>query len=177
MMHFTIVHTITLIILFIIFGLLCFVSFKTVEKKLFIPIVLTNFIAISMLAVFAMIALDKYTKKARIENFTQKRILRNETIVFRGIIRNIGKFTIGKCVLEIKLVNNPVSSKKLGSGDVFKPTSGLNFLKKDGKSSTVKEEFVIARDLKAKKFKTFTLTMAFPPYFSKASEYHYLSCH
>ncbi len=177
MIYFTIVHIITLAILFALFILLGFAAYKQKNKKLFWSIIFANTLVISMLAVFLMIVLDKYTKKARIENFSQKRILINETIVFKGKIRNIGKFQIGTCRLEIKLVNNPITSKKLGSSDLFKPTSGLDFLKKDEKSSTVKHEFVIAKNLKPKELKNFSVAMPFPPYFSKASEHHYLRCH
>lgn len=139
--------------------------------------IFANFIVTATLAVFSMLVLDKYTKKARVENLDQKRILRNETITFTGKIRNIGKFTIGKCVYEIKLVNDPVTARKLGGSDVFKPTTGFSFGKSDEKSSTVSKKFVIAKNLKPKELKNFTISMPYPPYFSKASVHPYLRCH
>ncbi len=177
MTYFTIIHIIVLATLFVLFLLLGFLAFKQKDKKLFWSIIFANTLVISMLAVFFMIVIDKYTKIARIENFSQQRVLRNETIVFKGKIRNIGKFQIGKCYLEIKLVSNPVSSKQLGSADLFKPTSGLSFFKNDEKSSTIRHEFIIAQNLKPRELKNFSVSMPFPPYFSKPSEHHYLRCH
>lgn len=177
MTYFTIVHIITLLILLVFFVLLFLVALRETRKKVFWAMIFANFLVVSTLAVFSMLVLDKYTKKARIENFSQRRVLRNETIVFTGKIRNIGKFTIGKCKLEIRLVNNPITSKKLGSSDVFKPTTGLDFATKQGKASTVKKIFVIAKGLKSKELKNFSVSMPYPAYFAKASAHHYLRCH
>lgn len=177
MTYFTIVHVITLLILFVFFVLLFMVSLRETRKKIFWAMIFANFLVVTTLAVFSMLVLDKYTKKARIENLNQKRVLMNETIVFSGQIRNIGRFKIGKCNLEVKLVNNPITSKKLGSSDVFKPTAGFEFMKKNSKSSTVKKVFTIAKGLKPKELKNFSVSMPYPPYFSKASAHHYLRCH
>lgn len=177
MIYFTIVHIITLLILLVFFILLFMIALRETRKKVFWAMIFANFLVVSTLAVFSMLVLDKYTKKARIENLNQRRVLRNETITFTGKIRNIGKFKIGTCNLEIRLVNNPITSKKLGSSDVFKPTTGLDFMNKDEKSSTVKKVFVIAQGLKPKELKNFSVSMPYPPYFSKASAHHYLRCH
>lgn len=176
MNYFTIVHIIVLIVLFIIFVTLVVVTLKETRKKIFWAMIFANFLVISTLSVFSMLVLDKYTKKAQIENLDQKRILRNETINFTGKIRNIGKFSIATCRFEVRLVNNPTTSKRLGGSDVFSPTSGLNFVKKDSKPSTVSKTFVIAKDLRPKELRNFSVSMPYPPYFSKASTHQYLRC-
>lgn len=176
MNYFTIVHIIVLAILFVLFIALFMITLKETRKKVFWAMIFANFLVISTLAVFSMLVLDKYTKKARIENLDQKRILRNETITFTGKIRNIGKFSISACKLEVRLVNNPTTSRQLGGSDVFNPTSGLKFIKKDTKPSTVSKTFVIAKDLRPRELRNFSISMPYPPYFSKASTHQYLKC-
>ncbi len=175
MSYFTPVHIIVLIILFIIFVFLLFLSFKESNKKTLVAMIFANFLVISMLAIFSMFVLDKYTKKARIENLKHKRVLRNESIVFGGKIRNLGKFTIGQCELEIKLVSDPVRSKRLGGSDIFKPTTGLS-MGKEYKSSTVINTFKIAQNLKPKELRTFSVAFRYPPHLKHPSVHHKLHC-
>lgn len=176
MSYFTIVHILFLIFYLFLFVGLFVIALKKTKKKVFWAMIFANFLVVTTLSVFTMLVLDKYTKKARIENLQQKRILRNESIAFVGKIRNIGKFSIGQCVLEIKLVNNPITSSKVGGSTVFKP-SGLEFFsKKDKKSSTISHKFTIATNLKPKELRNFSVNMPYPPYFSKPSTYQYLRC-
>lgn len=175
--YFTILHILVLIILFVLLILLCVVALKETRKKVFWSMIFANFLVITMLAIFSMFVLDKYTKKARIEGLTQKRILRTESITFSGKIRNIGKFGIGTCKLEVKLVNNAVNAGNLKGSSVFKPTSGFEFIKsKDDKPSTVVYDFVIAENLKPKELRNFSVLMPFPSYFSKTTTHNKLYC-
>lgn len=176
MEYFTVVHIVFLIFYIILFVALAMLTMKETRPKIFWAMIFANALVMVTLSIFTMLVLDKYTKKARIENLTQKRVLRNETITFKGKIRNIGSFTIGKCVLEVKLVNNPTTSRTLGGSDLFKPSSGLDFLSKNPKPSTVSKNFLIATSLKSKELRNFSVNMPFPPYFSKASTHQYLRC-
>lgn len=176
MEYFTIVHIIFLLFYIVLFIALAVLTLKETRPKIFWAMIFANVLVTVTLSFFTMLVLDKYTKKARIENLTQKRVLRNETISFKGKIRNIGKFTISRCVLEVKLVNNPTTSRKLGGSDLFKPSSGLDFMSKNPKPSTVSKKFLIATSLKAKELRNFSVNMPFPPYFSKASTHQYLRC-
>lgn len=175
MIYFTILHVITLVILLLLFIILFILTLRESNKKIFYSMLFANFLAISTLAFFSMLVLDKYTKKAKILQINQKRILINETITFNGKVQNIGNFTIGHCSLEIKLIDNPVNS--IDGTSVFKPNSGFNFISKTPKPSTISHEFTIAKTLKPNEIKTFSVSMPFPPYFKKASTYQYLTCH
>jgi hypothetical protein len=127
-----------------------------------------------------MYVLDKYTKKARLENVTQKRILMNESFTISGKIRNIGRFDIGTCKLEVKLVNNALSGGDVKGSNVFSPTSGFGFLFKsdeNARKSTVIQEFVIARNFKSGELKNFSISMRYPPYFQKTYMNYKLYCH
>ncbi len=176
MSYFTPIHVIVLLILICLFGFLVYLSFKQKDQKLLLAMVFANLLVFIFLSVFGMLVLDKYTKKAKIENLKHKRVLRNESIVFGGQIRNIGSFSISKCKLEIKLVSNPVSSKSLQGSDVFSPTTGFNLGKSDEKKSTISKTFVIARNLKPKELRNFSFYFKYPPHLRRPSVYNYLTC-
>jgi len=178
--YFTIVHIITLIILFIIFIILLIVSFKETRKKVLFAMIFSNFLVISMLAIFSMFVLDKYTKKARLEDISSSRVLINESIVISGRIRNIGKFGISKCFLHVKLVNDALHSGNLNGSTVYKPTTGLGFLtnKVDGneKQSTIEKDFLIAKNLQVDELRNFSASMRYPSYFVKPRLIYKLHC-
>jgi hypothetical protein len=177
--YFTIIHIITLAILFVIFILLLILSFKETRKKVLLAMIFSNFLVISMLAVFSMFVLDKYTKKARLEDMSQSRVLISESFVVTGRVRNIGKFDISKCFLNVKLVNNAVTSGNLSGSTVYKPTAGLEFLKKAGgdeKKSTIIKDFLIAKNLKVAELRNFSTSMKFPSYFKSPSLIYKLHC-
>lgn len=140
----------------------------------------SNFLVIITLAVFSVLVLDKYTKKAQLENVTQKRILRTESITLTGKVRNTGSFNIARCILEVKLVNNAISGGTLSGSNVFNPRSGLDFLfgddEKDARPSTIVKEFVIARNFRAGELKNFSVSLKYPPYFSKPYFNYELFC-
>lgn len=178
--YFTIVHIITLVVLFAIFIILLILSFKETRKKVLFAMIFSNFLVISMLAVFSMFVLDKYTKKARLENVSQSRILISESLVLHGRIRNIGKFGISKCFLHVKLVNNAIDSQKLNGSTLYKPSSGLDFLTNkvgDGeKKSTIEKDFLIAKNLRVRELRNFSASMRYPPYFKKPRLIYKLHC-
>jgi len=177
MAYFTILHILTLAILFIIYILLIVLMRKENRPKIFWSMVFANTLVMGMLMVFAMPVLDKYTKKAQVENLTQKRILMTESITFSGQVRNTGSFAIGKCKFEVKLVNNPLTSGKLAGSQVFRPTSGLQYGPDDGeKASTVVENFVIATDLKPGELRNFSVSMRYPPHFQQTTPFTTLNC-
>ena len=126
-----------------------------------------------------MFVLDKYTKIARLEGVTQKRILMTETLTLSGKIRNIGNFDIGKCKLEVKLVNNAMSKGEVSGSKIFSP-SGLNFFsskKKNDKPSTIINEFTIAKNFQKRELRNFSVSLPYPPYFQKPFISYKLYCH
>ena len=129
--------------------------------------VFASFLVTSMGAVFSMFVLDKYTKKAKLLKISHKRILRNESISITGKIKNVGKFKIGLCTLEVKIVSDAFSTGKL---------KGSN-KDKDQKVTTISKEFAIAKDLKPNEIRTFTVNMKYPPYFQSPYFGYKLYCH
>ncbi len=180
MTHLTILHQITLGIFALLFILLSILSFRQSNKKLILPMFFSSLLMISTLSFFSLFVLDKYTKKAKLLRVTHKRILRNETISFSGVIKNTGKFMIGKCDIEVKIASNPMSGKNLGGAAVFNPKSTLSEFfnnKENGKRSSISKEFTIAKDLKPGYWKPFTVSMRFPSYMKNPYIKYKLYCH
>ena len=178
MSYFTILHWFALLILLVLFVLLSVIALKQKNKKLLISMLFSNFLVITMLAVFSMFVLDKYTKIAKLENMTQKRILMTESLTLSGKIRNIGNFDIGKCVLEVKLVNNAMSGGDVSGSQIFSP-SGFEFFttkKKNTRPSTVLNEFIIAKNFRKGELRNFSVSMKYPPYFQKPFMNYKLYC-
>lgn len=93
MAYFTVLHWLTLAILLVLFILISIIALKQTNRKILLSMLFSNFLVITTLAVFSMFVLDKYTKQARLEDMTQKRVLITESLVLSGKIRNIGHFS------------------------------------------------------------------------------------
>ena len=179
MAYFTILHWFAIVILLVLFVLFCVIALKQTNKKILISMLFSNFLVISLIAVLSMFVIDKYTKIAKLEYVTQKRILMTETFTITGKIRNIGNFSIGKCKLEVKLVNNAISGGDVSGSQIFSP-SGLSFFsskKKNTRPSTIIKEFVIAKNFRKGELRNFSIAMPYPPYFQKTSMKYKLYCH
>lgn len=148
-------------------------------KSSLLPPILTSILIMIIFASFAIYGLDKYTKIARLENIVQKKVLINESFSISGQIRNVGKFKIGQCILEVKIANE--SSGNAGTeGISFVPKDALDNLFSWGeKSMTVDttKEFVIAENLHTSEMRNFTIFMRYPSSYSKPYTRYELSCH
>ena len=180
MTYFTIVHWLVLLFFLALFILLVFISRKETRPNIFWSMVFASFLVTSTAAIFSMFVLDKYTKKGKLLSIDNHRILRTEEIVFKGKVANVGRFTIGRCKLTIKMINNPVESGRLSGSQIYKP-SGLEVFKskesRKERPNTIEREFVVARYLKPRKVQPFTIRMHYPAYFSKTRLIYHLYCH
>ncbi|CAD7288948.1 hypothetical protein LMG7974_01259 [Campylobacter majalis] len=180
--YFTIVHILVLIVIFVLSMLFLFLSFKA-DRKLFISLLFTNVLVSTFLAVFLMPVLDKYTKKAVLENVKHQRVLRNESIVFNGTVKNIGKFKISVCNFNVKLINQALSKNNMGGESFFKSSGASLFSwlftenNTNNKPNTVEYSFAVVKDLDAKKSETFSVSMPYPTYFSHTTIINKISCY
>ncbi len=179
MTYFTILHWITLIVFLLLFILLVIISKKETNPKIFWSMVFSSFLVISMLTIFSMFVLDKYTKIGKLVSITHRRILLNETIMFFGQVQNMGRFKIGHCKFEVKIVNNALNLNSLSGQTFYTPRSGLGslFSSKKERPSTIIKDFTIAKNLKPGEIRSFSATMPYPPYFQKANIRYKLYCH
>jgi hypothetical protein len=123
-------------------------------------IVMVSTLLILVFSVASISIVDKYTKVASLHNLRSKRLLSLEKTVYSGIVKNDGRYTIGKVTFEIKLVNNVHTSGK---------TAKLSNKPKVPKSQTFIREFIVAKNLKPGKAKAFRIYINYPTYFKYAS--------
>jgi hypothetical protein len=180
--YFTILHWLTLAFFLILFIFLTFLSVKAANNnvKLLISMIFASFLVTTFGAVLGIIILEKYTKKAVLLDVKSRRVLLNETLVVKGMVKNIGKFKINYCKLEIKLVNNGWGGK-LQKGAFFKPGGLSLFGSKDEKKqkpNTIKATRIIIKDgLLPGEIKNFSAVVPYPPYFSNTYINYKLYCH
>ena len=171
--YFTIWHYLTVVValLVIIGGVV--VATKQEKKEFILLIIPSIFVMTVLITILILIGLDSYTKKASLSNVSHHRILSIEKMVYTGIVKNTGNYTIGKVTLEVKLTNKAYSTGILQSGSYFKPNGFLNFFRGStnllNQPQTVTKSFVIASDLKPKEVQDFRVLFDFPPYFDNAT--------
>ncbi|MDD3835877.1 MAG: DUF2393 family protein, partial [Sulfurimonas sp.] len=98
-------HYLALFIVILIFAGGIFSAYKQKEKKLVFPIIISTALISTLLGVFSIILVDKYTKKVSVFKVENKRLLSMEKISYSGIVKNDGNHEIGEVIVEIKLIN------------------------------------------------------------------------
>ncbi|NPA81075.1 MAG: DUF2393 domain-containing protein [Epsilonproteobacteria bacterium] len=180
MIYLTIWHKVALAFFGVVLLIFIILSFMQKDKKLVWPMVFSSVLVVGAFTFFTLFALDKYTKKAKILSIKHHRVLRTESIVFEGRVKNMGKFKIGECKLKIKIASNPMSGKSLSGSSMFNPKSTLpEFFdnKEKSKRSYVEKEAVIVRDFKPGYVEPFSVSMKFPSYLKNPYIKYKLFCH
>lgn len=181
--YFTIWHWFAIIFLSIVFLLLVLVSLKETNQKNILSMIFASFLVIVTAGVFTLMAIDKYTKKATLYGVKNTRILRNETIVFTGYVKNKGDYTIGKIVLSVKLVNKGHVTGNVKGGSFYKPSGLFDFISSFGdkaktyKPQKVEEDFVVATKIAPGKASYFRVQMPYPGYFKHVSSFTTITAH
>ncbi len=180
--YFTILHWLDIVFFLVLFIFLVIISVKAAgnNTKLLLSMIFASFLVTTFSAVLGLVILEKYTKKAKLLDVEQRRVLLNETLVLKGRVKNIGKFKINYCKLEIKLVNNGWGGK-ITKGTFFK-SGGLSIFgsknKAEKKPNTVKATRIIINDgLLPGEIKNFSAVMPYPPYFKNTYLNYKLYCH
>jgi hypothetical protein len=135
-----------------------------------------------LLAVFSVVVVDKYTKKAQVYKLKNRRLLSIEQIVYTGVVKNEGNFPIGKVTLEIKLVNKGHATGKVKGGTFYKASGFFDFFssgfdRERVKPQTVTQTFVVARNLKAGAAEPFRIHFRYPAYFSSTAQFTKVTAH
>ncbi len=168
-------HFIVLSIILLIFILGIVASFRQPKKKLIVPMIISVSLICALLAGFSIVVVDKYTKVVKLHKMKNKRLLGIEKIVYTGIVKNEGKFEIGKVTFEIKLVNKGHATGNVKGGNFYKPSGLLDFFSgsssKDFKPQSITKEFVVAKHLKPGEAKAFRVYFDYPPYFRSVSQF------
>ena len=181
--HFTIWHWMTVSVIVILFFILVLLSLKEKNTKNILSMIFASFLVLVTAGAFGIMALDKYTKVATLYGVKNTRILRNETIVFSGFVKNKGNYTIGKIRLTVKLVNKGHVTGNVKGGSFYKPSGLLDFVTSFGSNKTnykpqkVEHTFVVAQEIEPGKATYFRVEMPFPPHFKHVSEFTTISAH
>ena len=179
--YFTILHWLDVGFFVILFIFLVFLSVKAAGEniKLLLSMIFAAFLVTAFGAVLGIVILEKYTKKAKLLDVKSRRVLINETLVLKGRVKNVGKFKINYCKLEIKLVNNGWGQKL--EGKQFFKSGGLTLFgskKKKERPNVIKATKVIIKDgLRPGEIKNFSTVIPFPPYFKNVMLRYKLYCH
>ena len=180
--YFTILHWLDILFFLILFIFLVVLSVKASNNntKVLLSMIFASFLVTAFGAVLGLIILEKYTKKAKILDLTQRRVLLSEILVLKGRVKNIGKFNSNYCKLEIKLTSNELGEKKAQKGTFFK-SGGLDiFGSKDEKGQTniVEATRIIIKDgLSPGEIKSFSAIIPYPSYFKNTYLNYKLYCH
>lgn len=178
MTYFTILHWFALAIVITLFILVITISLKSKSEKSPFTTIMILGALLAMVFSISIYGLDEYTKVARVENVIPQKILINESFSLSGQIRNIGKFKIGKCVLEVEISNDRVG--ELSNTALYTPISIFSdFFKTKTNTEIVptKQKFIIAKDLDKGELRNFTVLMRYPPAITKPTIRHELTCH
>jgi len=181
--YFTIWHWTAITVFSLIFLFLVLLSLKETNQKNILSMIFASFLVIVTAGAFSLMAIDKYTKKATIYGVKNTRILRNETIVFTGYVKNKGDYTIGKIDLTVKLVNKGHVTGNVKGGSYYKPSGMFDFLSSFGgnvksyKPQKVENTYTVAKNIEPGKATFFRVEMPYPPYFKHVSEFTSISAH
>lgn len=172
-------HFIVFLILFIILAGGIYTALRQTNKKLVTPMIISVVMIVTLIAGFSVVVVDKYTKKASLHRFDNKRLINIEKIVYTGVVRNDGAHTIGEVTLEIKIVNK---ARDIGpSGSMFSPSGFMDFFSGGAnilyKPQNIVKEFVVARNLRPGQAKSFRVLFDYPPYFRNVSQFAKLKSH
>ena len=168
-------HYITFAIIFLLFLLGTFSSFKQESLKIKISMFASTLVVSLFLMVFSVMVVDKYTKEVKLYKMKNKRLLSIEQIVYTGVVKNEGKHKIGKVTFEIKLVNKGHATGNVKGGNFYKSSGFIDFFtggyNLNFKPQSITKEFVVARNLKPGAAQSFRVHFRYPPYFRSTSQF------
>ena len=179
MTYLNIWHYIAILIIFILFIIGIIFSFKQKNKKLLLPMIFSITLVAISLTFLLLFIIDKYTKHIEIHKLKSRKLPSLEKVIYSGIVKNTGNYTVGKVKLTIKLVSKG-KSNDLSNTTFYKSSGFLDIfsgIKKKKAPTSVEKTFIIARDLKPRHLKTFRVILRYPSNFRNVSEYTSISAH
>lgn len=174
--YFTIWHYGVVILCIVLFLITIIISIKEPRVKIRNSMIFSSFLVLVLVAAFLIMALDKYTKIAKVTGVKNRRMLNTEEIVYSGYVQNVGNYTIGEVRYEIKLVNRGHETGKVKGGSFYKPSGFFDFIgggdnKKANRPQKYIHTFVIAKKLKPGETRFFSVSMPYPPYFKHVADF------
>ncbi|MDD2838183.1 MAG: DUF2393 family protein [Sulfuricurvum sp.] len=178
--YLTIWHYSALLIGLLVFLITVLLAFNEQRSSIRNSIIFSSLLVNLMVGFIVMMALDKYTKIAKVYNLDNHRLLQTEQIVFTGVVKNEGSYTIGKVELEIKLVNRGHVSGNVKGGNFFKASGFADMFgnaSKDYQPQTLIETPILAENLKPGESRRFRVVFDYPPYFKGVTQFTRIFAH
>lgn len=179
--YFTAWHYFALVLGALIFILTVILAFYEKRPSIRNSVIFSSLLVNIVIGFVIIMALDKYTKKAEVYNLQNHRLLQTEQIVFTGVVKNVGNYTIGKVKLEIKLVNKGHVSGNVKAGTFYKASGFGDFFSgesgRDYQPQTLIETPVIAENLEPGESRHFRVRMDYPPYFKGVTQFTRIFSH
>ena len=173
-------HYFALAVIFLLFVVGAIAAMKQENKKLGFQMLISITLFALLLSITSVFIVDKYTKEVKLYKMKNKRLLSTEKIIYTGIVKNEGKYTIGEVVVEIKLVNKGHATGNVKGGNFYKPSGFADFFSGSGqlyKPQSITKEFVVAKNLKPGTAKSFRVYFDYPPYFRSVADFTKVSGH
>jgi len=169
-------HYIVLSLIFLMWAGGIIAALKQTNKKLLYSMLFSTTLIAVFMAVFSVIIVDKYTKKVELSKLHNKRLLSTEEISYYGIVKNVGKFPIGRVTFEIKLVNKGHATGNVKGGNYYKASGFLDFFSEgfgmgSYKPQSITKKFVVAQNLQPGAMKRFRVYFRYPPYFRNTADF------
>jgi len=166
-------HFVVLAIILLIYVSGVIGAIKQPIKKLQKPMIFSLTLIMLLITAFSIVVVDKYTKEVKLYKFKNKRLLSVEKIVYSGIVKNEGNHEIGEVTFEIKIVNK---ARSIGPSASFFTPSGFKDFFGGGanilyKPQSITKEFIVAKNLKPGKAKSFRIYFDYPPHFRNVSQF------
>lgn len=179
--YFTVWHYLAVIVCSVLFLLLVILSLRQSQRNTVLAMIFSSFLVMSLVTVFTIMALDKYTKKAVIAKLDNRRMLMSEKIVYTGYVTNVGDYTIKEVKVEFKLVNRGHVTGNVKGGSYFKSSGFFDFFggesRRSNRAQKIVETVVVARNLEPGKSQFFNVSIDYPPYFEQVAHFQRLFAH
>lgn len=179
--YLTIWHYTVIIISIVLFLVLVIISFREERPGVRNAMIFSSLLVMSLVSVFLILALDKYTKKVQLFGLKNHRQLSTERIFYSGYVRNTGAYTIGTVKIEFKIVNKGHVSGNVKGGSFFRPSGLSDFFggssDRKYRPQKIEETVVVATDLEPGKSRYFNVGFDYPPYFKQVSHFQRVFAH
>ena len=176
MIYFSALHWIIVLVFICLFIVLSLLALKEKKQQTIISMIIASFIVNVFAAVISLYVVDKYTKKVKIVTYKIVEDKKHESVIVRGSVKNVGRYEVGYCTLQLRMSNN--IKGRYAKTSYFTPNASLDFFSsKKNKKNIVKVEKDIVHNLAPKERKKFVFITRIPSHFQGTKFKLQLFCH
>ncbi len=179
--YFTVLHWASFIGFILLFIISMIFAILKADRANILPIGIFAFFGCGIGFLISIFGIDESVKKCEITNIEYKRMLANESLIVQGRVKNIGEYPVAQCIFELRVSAGALNKSMFGKGEMFSPMSGFfgmfsNEKEEEKKVMSIREEYIITRNLNPGIGRDFTITIPFPPHFTQPLYGYKLNC-